>query len=285
MILQAETKRERSEGKKETKRKALSLSPLSLSLSISLPHSLSFLHSLHRHVGPHGLEHRAVHPRLGPRAPRRQREPDSRVVELLGRLALAERGGHRRRLDDLEHLRARAVPRAHLGVELLDGAVEGGVAVLLVPVFFAGGGGVGVGLGDVFFSRRGRTRRGSGKKKEREKTSRSKKKKNRGKRKTKEKTNSHVVRPGPRLVPHPDPKVLDRRRPLLEDLVARDDLSVGLLDLAELGEEVPELGARAGVVGGPELHAEEGGLRVRGGGEVAPDDGVLVELVAALVVF
>ena len=90
------------------------------------------------------------------------------------------------------------------------------------------------------------------------------------------------MRPGPRLVPHPDPKVLDRRRPLLEDLVARDDLPVGLLDLAQLGQKVPELGACARVVGGPELHAEERGLRVGGGGEVAPDDGVLVELVAAL---
>ena len=90
------------------------------------------------------------------------------------------------------------------------------------------------------------------------------------------------MRPRPRLVPHPHAKVLDRRRSLLEDLVARDDLPVGLLDLAELGQEVPKLGAGAGVVGGPELHAEERRLRVGRRGEVAADDGVLVELVAAL---
>lgn len=150
------------EGKEARKRNLLSfniftslpspISPLSPNLSpqislISLSLSQTITQSLHRHVGPHRLEHRAVHPRLGPRAPRRQRELDRAVVELLGRLALAECRGDRRRLDDLKHLRARAVPRAHLGVELLDGAVEGGVAVLLVPVFFVCGGGRGSGRG------------------------------------------------------------------------------------------------------------------------------------------
>lgn len=148
------------EGKEARKRNLLSsniftslpspISPLSPNLSlqislISLSLSQTITQSLHRHVGPHRLEHRAVHPRLGPRAPRRQRELDRAVVELLGRLALAEGRGDCRRLDDLKHLRARAVPRAHLGVELLDGAVEGGVAVLLVPVFFCVCGGEGFG--------------------------------------------------------------------------------------------------------------------------------------------
>ena len=66
----------------------------------------------------------------------------------------------------------------------------------------------------------------------------------------------HVVEPRAGLVTDPDAVVLHARRVLLEDLVARDDVTVGLLDPAELGEEVP---ARRGGVRGRRVR--RGGAR------------------------
>lgn len=50
----------------------------------------------------------------------------------------------------------------------------------------------------------------------------------------------HVVGAGARVVLDPDTEVLDLLGLLLVDLVYGDDLTVGLLDLAELAKEVPE---------------------------------------------
>jgi hypothetical protein len=103
-------------------------------------------------------------------------------MELLRGGALGRRGRHRRRLDDLDAAGTNAVPGSHLLVQLLHGAVEGDVAILLVG----------------------------------------------------------VVDAGARVVANPDAEVLDGGGVALENLVDGDDLAVGLLDLAQLAEEVPE---------------------------------------------
>ena len=59
--------------------------------------------------------------------------------------------------------------------------------------------------------------------------------------------------------------------------VEADDLTVGLLDLLELGEEVPEARLGNNCVGSKDAHAVQLGGRVCLGGQVAPDDLVLVE--------
>lgn len=59
--------------------------------------------------------------------------------------------------------------------------------------------------------------------------------------------------------------------------VEADNLTVGLLDLLELGQEVPEARLGDHCVGGKDAHAVQLGRRVRLGGQVAPDDLVLVE--------
>ena len=63
-----------------------------------------------------------------------------------------------------------------------------------------------------------------------------------------------VVEARARLVADPDPKVLNRRDVLFEDLVARDDLTVRLLNFLKAGQEVP------GVKNG--LDAMDGGWKV-----------------------
>lgn len=60
-------------------------------------------------------------------------------------------------------------------------------------------------------------------------------------------------------------------------LVQADDLAVGLLDLAQLGEEVPETALGDDIVGSEDAHAVELGGRVGVGGQVAPDDLVLLQ--------
>lgn len=118
----------------------------------------------------------------------------------------------------------------------------------------------------------------------------------------------HVVSAGARVVADPDTNVLDllgvllgdlftvsarefMRRLITEsgaalecspqtrntDLVQGNDLTVGLLDLAELGEEVPETALGDNRVGGEDTHAVElrGGLRVSG--QMAPNDLVLLQ--------
>ena len=50
----------------------------------------------------------------------------------------------------------------------------------------------------------------------------------------------HVVGSGSGVVSDPDTEVLDDKRVLLLDLLDRDDLSGGLLELTQLTQEVPE---------------------------------------------
>ena len=49
----------------------------------------------------------------------------------------------------------------------------------------------------------------------------------------------HVVGARPGVVPQPNAEVLDGGRPLLPDLLKGDDFAVSLLDLLQLGQEVP----------------------------------------------
>eukprot|EP00955_Chlamydomonas_euryale_P068415 360117-Chlamydomonas_euryale.AAC.13 len=81
--------------------------------------------------GPVGLEGGLKRAAGGPDQLERQRETDLRVEELqrVGALACGRR--HRSGLDDLDAREAAAVARAHLMVQLVNRAVEGGVAVLL----------------------------------------------------------------------------------------------------------------------------------------------------------
>lgn len=110
----------------------------------------------------------------------------------------------------------------------------------------------------------------------------------------------HVVGAGARVVADPDTEVLHLERVLLVDLspmsvppplaiislqssnppthlVQADDLTVGLLDLAELGEEVPETGLGDNIVRRKDTHAVELWGRVGIRGQMAPNDLVLCE--------
>lgn len=107
----------------------------------------------------------------------------------------------------------------------------------------------------------------------------------------------HVVGTGARVVAEPDTEVLDLQRALLSDLegvvisglsvdslgaldtyhVQGDDLTVGLLQLAELSQEVPEPRLSDNGVGRKNTHAVQLGGGVRLGGQVTPDDLVLVK--------
>lgn len=87
----------------------------------------------------------------------------------------------------------------------------------------------------------------------------------------------HVVGTGARVVAEPDTEVLDLERALLVDHVEADDLTVGLLDLTELGQEVPEARLGHNGVGREDAHAVQLGRGVSLGGQVTPDDLVLGE--------
>lgn len=88
----------------------------------------------------------------------------------------------------------------------------------------------------------------------------------------------HVVDSLARSVAEPDSVVLDDGG-LLLDLVHRQDLSVGCLELVELTHEIPEAGTRNHVVGREEAHTEHGGVRDGLSGLRATDNHVLVILV------
>ena len=105
----------------------------------------------------------------------------------------------------------------------------------------------------------------------------------------------HVVGAGAGVVAEPDTEVLDLEGALLVDLirmstlcssfigavetyhVEADDLTVGLLDLAELGQEVPEPRLSHDSVGRKDAHAVQLGRGVGLGGQMTPDDLVLGE--------
>merc|ERR1719471_321364 len=110
-----------------------------------------------------------------------QGEADLGVVHLLDDGAAGLGGGDGLDLDDLDGMRSRPVPRAHVAVAGGDGRARGEVAVLAV----------------------------------------------------------HVVGARSRVVPEPDAEVLDLQWLLLLDLLDRDDLAGGLLELPQLPEEVP----------------------------------------------
>ena len=59
--------------------------------------------------------------------------------------------------------------------------------------------------------------------------------------------------------------------------VEADDLTVGLLDLLQLHEEVPEAGLGDDIVGGKDAHAVQLGGGVGLGGQVAANDLVLLK--------
>jgi hypothetical protein len=87
----------------------------------------------------------------------------------------------------------------------------------------------------------------------------------------------HVVSARARVVADPDTEVLDLLGVLLVQLVDADDLTSGLLDLAQTAQEVPVTGLGDGLVGSEDRHAvhRRGGVGL--GGQMAPDDLVLVK--------
>lgn len=106
----------------------------------------------------------------------------------------------------------------------------------------------------------------------------------------------HVVSAGARVVTDPDTEVLDLEGVLLGDLtsrqypspsissmsipthlVQRNDLTVGLLDLSELGEEVPETALGDDIVRGEDAHAVELWGWVGVGGQMTPNDLVFLQ--------
>lgn len=87
----------------------------------------------------------------------------------------------------------------------------------------------------------------------------------------------HVVSAGSGVVSDPDAEVLDTERVLLGNLVKTDDLTVGLLDLLQLGEEVPETGLGDDLVGSENSHAVELGGGVGLGRQMAANDLVFLK--------
>ena len=78
-------------------------------------------------------------------------------------------------------------------------------------------------------------------------------------------------------LPEPDAEILDLEGLLLLDLLDRDDLAGGLLELPQLPEEVPEPGLGHDLVRGEDPHAVERSLRLILGRELAPDDAELAQ--------
>lgn len=61
------------------------------------------------------------------------------------------------------------------------------------------------------------------------------------------------------------------------NLIQADNFAIGLLDLLQLGEEIPEARLGNDIVRGEDAHTVELGRRVGVGGQVAPDDLVLLQ--------
>lgn len=87
----------------------------------------------------------------------------------------------------------------------------------------------------------------------------------------------HVVDTGTRVVTDPDTEVLDLGRSLLVDLVDGDNLTSGLLDSSQLGEEVPETGLSNNRVWCEDSHTVELWLWLLLSWQVTANDLILVE--------
>jgi len=87
----------------------------------------------------------------------------------------------------------------------------------------------------------------------------------------------HVVGAGATVVSDPDAEVLDLEWALLVDGIEGNNLAVGLLDLAQLHEEVPESGFGDHLVRCEDPHPVQFWCRVAFGRQVAADDLVFVE--------
>lgn len=87
----------------------------------------------------------------------------------------------------------------------------------------------------------------------------------------------HVVGTRSRVVSDPDAEVLDAEGVLLGDLVQADDLTVGLLDLLQLGKEVPEARLGNDLIGSEDSHAVQLGGRVGLGRQMATNDLVFLK--------
>lgn len=87
----------------------------------------------------------------------------------------------------------------------------------------------------------------------------------------------HVVGTRSRIVSQPNTEVLDLLGVLLVDRLDADDLTSGLLDLLETTQEVPVTGLGDSLVRGEDGHPVHGRGRVGLGGQVAPDDLVLLK--------
>jgi hypothetical protein len=92
----------------------------------------------------------------------------------------------------------------------------------------------------------------------------------------------HVVGARSRIIADPDAEVLDLEGPLLVNDVQGDNLAVGLLDLAEFHQEVPEAGFGHDGIGCEYAHAVELGRWVGLGWQMPPDNLVFCEATCKL---
>ena len=70
----------------------------------------------------------------------------------------------------------------------------------------------------------------------------------------------HIMRPAPRIIPNPDPKILHLHGLTLRNARHADDLAVRLFDLRELAQEGPEARFGDDGVGCEDVHAVEFGV-------------------------
>lgn len=91
----------------------------------------------------------------------------------------------------------------------------------------------------------------------------------------------HVVGARTRIVTQPDAEVLDADGSALVDLLDRDDLTGGLLELLQLAQEIPETRLRDNVVRSEDSHLVEGSGGLLLSGQLAPDDFIFLQLLGA----
>jgi hypothetical protein len=86
----------------------------------------------------------------------------------------------------------------------------------------------------------------------------------------------HVVGARPRVVAQPDAKVLDLQRCLLEHTLDGHNFAGGLLEFAQLTQEIPETGLGNDLVGRKDVHFEEGRRWLLFGGQFTANHLVFV---------